>query len=317
SRQGRPAVCLGRRGRFGAGRSGRPGARRASGEQRIGLYFRAAEMRPRPMIRMGEYDMGRMTTILLAAAAMAVSGCASAQGAGAAGGQPTTVRTPEGALMQVDADLAYKPGELTQQQLTSSTRELFAQSSMKVFRRFPRDKTADMIEFYTEALALRSLNPIQLTSTQQMILTGVGSGQIKLSAGQQGDRLYNLEGGPTGGTGIRFFQLTYPDRQVVLDRFAAAGLPAPEFRAQPDGTQAAFANDPGGFPVLVVIKPGAKDRSDDGVGVGIGVSDLAKSRAFYREFVGLDELPPIENAALGRTVYPYRNGETTLYLYEP
>jgi len=269
------------------------------------------------MIRMGEYDMGRMTTILLAAAAMAVSGCASAQGAGAAGGQPTTVRTPEGALMQVDADLAYKPGELTQQQLTSSTRELFAQNSMNVFRRFPRDKTADMIEFYTEALALRSLNPIQLTSTQQMILTGVGSGQIKLSAGQQGDRLYNLEGGPTGGTGIRFFQLTYPDRQVVLDRFAAAGLPAPEFRAQPDGTQAAFANDPGGFPVLVVIKPGAKDRSDDGVGVGIGVSDLAKSRAFYREFVGLDELPPIENAALGRTVYPYRNGETTLYLYEP
>ena len=30
---------------------------------------------------------------------------------------------------------------------------------------------------YTEALALRSLSPIQLTATQQMILTGVGSGQ--------------------------------------------------------------------------------------------------------------------------------------------
>ena len=126
----------------------------------------------------------------------------------------TTVRTPEGALMQVSDDLAYKPGELTQAQLTSPTRDLFAQNSMNVFRRFPRDKTEQMVRFYTEALGLRSLSPIQLTSSQQMLLTGVGSGQIKLSAGQQGDRKYNLEGGPTGGTGIRFLTpLTPTDRR--------------------------------------------------------------------------------------------------------
>src|SRR6187551_3160716 len=154
--------------------------------------------------------MGRNFTILLGTAALALAGGACAQ---------QTITTPEGAQMNVASDLAYKPGELTEAQLASSTRDLFAQDSMNVFRRYPRELTAEMVKFYTEALALRSLNPIQLTATQTMILTGVGSMQIKLSAGQQGDRLYDMEGGPAGGTGIRFFALTYPDRAVVAQRF--------------------------------------------------------------------------------------------------
>src|SRR5690606_16004095 len=243
----------------------------------------------------------------------ALLGAATILAAGTAWAQTTTVTTPEGAQMQVNADLAYKPGQLTAQQLNSSTRDLFVQDSMNVFRRFPRDKTEEMVKFYTGALALRSLSPIQLTSTQQMILTGVGSGQIKLSAGQLGDRKYDLEGGATGGTGIRLFALTYPDEATVKQRFAAANLPEPQFVDQGDGTRAALVTDPGGFPVQLVIRPGAKDGSNDGVGVGIGVSDLEQSRAFYREFVGLDELPPVEDRLLGVTKYPYRHKETTLF----
>lgn len=260
--------------------------------------------------------ISRKLSLALSAGALALAGCADAASDSQddAGGQ--TVTTPEGALMQVNDDLAYKPGELTEEQLQASTRSLFIQDSMNVFRRFPREATEDMVRFYTEALALRSLNPIQLTSSQQMILTGVGSGQVKLSGGQQGNRQYNLDGGATGGTGIRFFALTYPDRQTVLDRFAKAGFTAPEFSDQGDGTQAAMVTDPGGFPVQVIIKPGAKDNANDGVGVGIGVSDLERSRAFYREFVGLDELPPVEDKLLGVTKYPYRHKETTLYLMD-
>jgi catechol 2,3-dioxygenase-like lactoylglutathione lyase family enzyme len=251
--------------------------------------------------------MGRTLTILLGAATLAIGAGAAAQ---------NTVTTPEGAQMNVASDLAYKPGELTDEQLNSSTRALFAQDSMNVFRRYPRDKTEEMVRFYTEALALKSLSPIQLTATQQMILTGVGSGQIKLSAGQQGDRKYDLEGGVTGGSGIRFFTLTYPTEFLVEQRFQRAGFTTPQFRDQGDGTKAALVTDPGGFPIQIVIAPDAQDGSNDGVGVGIGVSDLAKSRAFYREFVGLDELPPIEDHVLGVTKYPYRHNETTLYLYE-
>ena len=250
--------------------------------------------------------MGRTLTILLAATALATAACAAAQ---------QTVTTPEGAQMSVASDLAYKPGELTDAQLTSSTRDLFRQDSMNVFRRFPREKTAEMVKFYTEALALRSLSPIQLTSTQQMILTGVGSGQIKLSAGQGPGRTYDLEGGVGGGTGIRFFLLTYPDWRVVQQRFVAAGFPEPQFVMRGDGTRQAQVTDPGGFPIVIVTRPGIKDHSDEGVGVGINVADLERSRAFYREFVGLDELEAIPAPILGTTLYPYRHKETTLLLY--
>ena len=250
--------------------------------------------------------MGRTFTTLLGATALALAAGASAQ---------QTVTTPEGAQMSVANDLHYKPGELTDVQLTSSTRDLFAQNSMNVFRRYPREKTAEMVKFYTEALALRSLQPIQLTATQQMILTGVGSGQIKLSAGQGPGRKYDLEGGYAGGTGIRFFVLSYPDYQVVQQRFAAAGFPVPEFMPRGDGIRQAIVTDPGGFQIVILAQPGWKDHSDGGVGVGINVSDLEASRAFYREFVGLDELEAVPAPILGTTLYPYRHKETTLFLY--
>jgi catechol 2,3-dioxygenase-like lactoylglutathione lyase family enzyme len=245
--------------------------------------------------------------MLLGGIALAAAGCAAAQ---------ETITTPEGAQMSVASDLAYKPGELSEAELTSPARELFAQDSMNVFRRFPREKTAEMVKFYTEALALRSLNPIQLTRTQQMILTGVGSGQIKLSAGQQGNRKYDLEGGYRGGTGIRFLVLSYPDPEVVRQRFRTAGFAEPEFVQRGDGFRQALVRDPGGFDIVILTRPGVKDHSDGGVGVGIAVSDLARSRAFYREFVGLDELAPVPAPVLGTTLHPYRHKETMLFLYE-
>ncbi len=226
-----------------------------------------------------------------------------------------TVTTPEGAIMDTGGDLAYPVGALSETQLHGTTRHLFRQTSANVFRRFPREVTEQMVNFYVNALALRSLNPIQLTSTQQMILTGVGSGQIKLSAGQQGDRRYDLSGGVTGGTGIRYLRLTYPDAATVAGRFTAAGIAAPQFREGPLGTQA-LVNDPAGLPVLIVIQPGAQDHSDDGVGVGIGVADLARSQEFYRDFVGLDELAPVRNDVLGVMVHPFRHQQTTIYLHQ-
>lgn len=252
--------------------------------------------------------MRRTITALTGAAAIAIAAGATAQ--------DSTVTTPEGAQLQISSDLAYKPGELTPEQLRSSTRDLFAQDSMNVFRRFPSEKTEEMVRFYTGALALRSLSPIQLTASQQMILTAVGSGQIKLSAGQQGDRKYDLEGGYRGGTGIRFLVLSYPDPDVVKQRFRDAGFPEPEFVRRGDGFRQALVKDPGGFDVVILTSGGLQDHSNGGVGVGIAVSDLAKSRAFYRDFVGLDELEPVPAPVLGTTLYPYRHKETTLFLYE-
>ncbi|MFC3101762.1 VOC family protein [Altererythrobacter lauratis] len=226
------------------------------------------------------------------------------------------ITTPEGAIMESGAALAYGPGELSDAQLNGNARHLFRQDSANVFRRFPREMTEAMVNFYVGALGLRSLNPIQLTASQQMILTGVGTGQIKLSAGQEGNRLYNLSGGYAGGTGIRFLVLSYPDAEVVAARFAQSGFAAPQFTAREDGTAQALVQDPAGMDIVIVVNPDAADHSDDGVGVGIQVSDLDASRAFYRDFVGLDELEPVESSLLGTTLYPYAHAETTILLYK-
>lgn len=233
----------------------------------------------------------------IAPIAMAASSCASAQ----------------------DASTLFQPAEIavnaTEAELMESTRNLFVQDSMNIFRRFDKALTARMVTFYVDALALRSLSPIQLTATQQMILTGVGSGQIKLSAELPESRQYHL-GGVTAATGIRLLILSYPDEAKVLERFATAGLEAPSFSDQGDGSRAALVLDPGGFPVQIVIRPGVPDHSDGGAAIAINVSDLDKSRAFYREFVGLDELDPVEDPLLGLTLYPYRHKETTVYLFK-
>ncbi|WAT18899.1 VOC family protein [Aurantiacibacter sp. MUD11] len=251
-----------------------------------------------------------MRILLTTIAATALAACAAtAQEAG-------QVRTPEGALLDTSGDLHYAPGELTQAQLEDDNGALFIQDSMNVFRRFPRELTGDMVRFYTEALALRSLSPIQLTSTQQMILTGVGSGQVKLSAGQQGDREYNLDGGYRGGTGIRFLLFRYPDAGMVARRFREAGFAEPEFVVRDDGIRQALVQDPAGLDIVILVARGARDNADDGVGVGIGVSDLEASRAFYRDFVGLEELDPVPAPIMGLIFYPYRHEETILMLYE-
>ena len=73
--------------------------------------------------------------------------------------------------------------------------------------------------------------------------------------------------------------------------------------------------DPGGFSLELVISPDAPAETYEQVEVGVNASDLDASRAFYREFVGLDELPPVEDALLGVTKHPYRHGATTINLW--
>lgn len=73
--------------------------------------------------------------------------------------------------------------------------------------------------------------------------------------------------------------------------------------------------DPADQWVELVIAPGASADLYQSYEVGVTVSDLAKSRAFYRDFVGLEELPPVEDGLLGTTRYPYRHGTTTVNVW--
>src|SRR3569833_1123387 len=236
-----------------------------------------------------EDEMKRVIFAALAAAAMA--GTAQAQ-------------SPELATPSVEAPTAVP------------AKPVFKQDSMNVFRRFPADITPQMVKFYNEAVGLKALTPIQLTSTQQMLLFRVGAtGQIKLAAGLAEGRDYHPGGGVNATTGMRLLTFTYPDTAAVTAAFKAAGFDAPVFKSIGGGRQAALVKDPGGFNVELLADPKATDAARRGVEVGVNVSDLAKSRAFYRDFVGLEELPPVKDPVLGVTKYAFRHGETTVSLW--
>ncbi len=188
---------------------------------------------------------------------------------------------------------------------------IFAMDAMNVYRRFDAKLTPAMVDFYQKALGLKPLQPIQLSSTEQMIIFGIGKAQIKLAAGLKEGRKY-FTGGVHDAVGIRLFTLTYPDARAVEAQFKAAGLAAPSFKDAGDGRRGALVKDPSGFTLQLVVDPKAAPA---GVNVGINTSDLARSRAFYREFVGLEELPPVQDKLLGVTRYPFRNGETTISLW--
>jgi catechol 2,3-dioxygenase-like lactoylglutathione lyase family enzyme len=197
---------------------------------------------------------------------------------------------------------------------TESVRSLFTQGSMNVFRRFPPETRDKMLEYYGKVLALRSLSPVSLGGGNQMILFGIGTGQVKLASGLVARREFR-PGPAKDATGLRVITLFFPDEAALVARFKEFGYAAPEFRDGQNGARHAMVADPGGFITELVVVKNGPPATYDRLEVGITVSDLDKSRAFYREFVGLDELPPVKDVMLGVMKYPYRHGETTVNLW--
>src|SRR5688572_11574707 len=193
----------------------------------------------------------------------------------------------------------------------SSLAALSTQPSMNVFRRFAAD-AAKMTGFYGDVLGLKALPPLRMPGGGSMILFQIGSGQVKLQA-TPAAREY-----PSGAirdvSGLRVFTFFFPDEQALTARFVQHGYPAPVFQATAAGRRA-MVLDPENQWVELVVVPGAAPSVYDSMEVGLTVTDLEKSRAFYRDFVGLEELPPVKDALLGVTKYPYRHGTTTVNVW--
>ena len=192
---------------------------------------------------------------------------------------------------------------------------VFAADFMNIFRRFSPDIRDKMVEFYNQAIGLQALTPIQLSKTQQMLLFKVGKGQIKLASGLNAGREYHPGGALNETTGIRLITLYFPEEAALKASFKAHGYPEPQFKDIGGGRKAAMVIDPGGFRVELVVVPGAPPETYGRIDVGINASNLEKSEAFYRGFVGLDELPPEKDAFLGVTKHPFRHGTTTINLW--
>ena len=189
---------------------------------------------------------------------------------------------------------------------------LLTQPSMNVFRRFTVDR-AKMLEFYGDVLGLKPLPPIGMAGGNQMSRFQVGTSEIKLTGATPGRQ--DKSGAVRDTTGLRVFTFFFPDEAAQTARFIAHGYPAPVFRPREGGTRGAMVLDPDSQWVELVIALGAPQETYSQLEVGLTVSDLERSRAFYREFVGLDELKPVESALVGTTKYPFRHGTTTVNVW--
>lgn len=189
---------------------------------------------------------------------------------------------------------------------------LLTQPSMNVFRRFSVDRVK-VLEFYGDVLGLKAMPPIGMAGGNQMSRFQVGTAEIKLTGATPGRQ--DKAGAVRDTTGLRVFTFFFPDEAALTARFTGHGLPAPAFKTREGGTRGAMVLDPDNQWVELVVIPGAPPETFSRFEVGLTVSDLGKSRAFYREFVGLEELPPVESAMLGVTKYPFRHGTMTVNVW--
>src|SRR5262252_2261049 len=168
---------------------------------------------------------------------------------------------------------------------------LLTQDSVNVFRRFSVEREK-VLAFYSDAVGLQTAPSINMPGGGQMSQFHIGTSLFKFTntaAGRQ-----DKSGPVLDVTGLRVFTFFYADEAAVTKAFASHGYPTPEFQGAA-GHRRAMVADPDGQWVELVA---GGDPSH--FEVGATVSDLERSRTFYRDFVGLEELPATDTPS-GRT----------------
>jgi catechol 2,3-dioxygenase-like lactoylglutathione lyase family enzyme len=194
---------------------------------------------------------------------------------------------------------AAAPPELT----TAAT--VLVPNSLNVFRRFSADGPKTLA-FYGEVLGLKTLGAIG-----QVYRFQVGTSEVKFSPTGRGRTM--TRGGLDAAAGMRLWTFRVADEAALTARFVERGYPAPVFKTV-GGVRTALVADPDGEAVqLIVVPAGSPELAK--LDIGIAANDLEKSRTFYRTFVGLEELPAVDDAVLGLRRYPYRHGTTTVSVW--
>jgi catechol 2,3-dioxygenase-like lactoylglutathione lyase family enzyme len=183
------------------------------------------------------------------------------------------------------------------------------QPSMNVFRRFdvPQER---MFEFYGAVLGFAQLGTLNVGAGNGVARFQAGASELKLTA-KVADRQY-AAGGVRDATGVRLLSFFFADETALAARFVAHGLAAPGFVTHAGGRRSALVTDPDGQVVELVIVTDAALGAQ--VEIGLTVSDIESSRAFYREFVGLEELAPAYDPVFDTMKYSYRHGSTLVSL---
>jgi catechol 2,3-dioxygenase-like lactoylglutathione lyase family enzyme len=182
---------------------------------------------------------------------------------------------------------------------------------MNVFRRHEVDAQA-MFDFYGGVLGFEQLATIGV-GNGGVARFQAGASELKLTR-RVARRAYE-PGGVADATGLRLLSFFFPDREVLEARFVAHGLSAPSFVAVPGGGEwRALVTDPDGQTVELVVLPDASPDVYAQIEVGLTVTDLAKSRAFYADFVGLEPLGDSHDPLFDTTKHSFRHGSTIVSL---
>jgi len=198
------------------------------------------------------------------------------------------------------------PAAATAAPTAATAAPFFVEQSMNVFRRFSGDGVKTL-QFYGQVLGFGDVGAVGGVSRYQ-----VGPSQLKFT--RAGANAAFTRGGINDAAGVRLWTMWFADEEALTKRFVAHGLPAPAFKVN-DGVRSALVADPDGEWVQLVVAPNASKDTYDRLEIGIAANDLEKSRAFYRTFVGLQELPPVKDPVLGVTKYPFRHGSTTVSVW--
>ena len=188
----------------------------------------------------------------------------------------------------------------------TTAKPYFAENSMNVFRRFSGDGVKTL-EFYAQVLGFGDVGAVGGVSRYQ-----VGNSQLKFT--RAGANAKFTRGAINDAAGVRLWTMWFADEAMLTKRFADRGFAAPAFKTV-GNTRSALVADPDGEWVQLVIEPNAPKEAYGRLEIGIAANDLEKSRAFYRTFVGLEELPAVKDAVLNVTKYPFRHGTTTISVW--
>lgn len=185
--------------------------------------------------------------------------------------------------------------------------------AMNVFRRYAAQDPTELFAFYSDVLGYESLTAYDVGANTSVMRIRAGASELKFT-GRVADQTY-APGGMTNATGLRLWTFFYSDRTALTQRFTDHGLAAPAFEPiGATGNLSAIVTDPEGELVQLIITGDTPGTTYDEIEVGLTVSDLDASRAFYRDFVGLEELEPEYDSVFETMKYPYRNGTTTISL---
>ena len=185
--------------------------------------------------------------------------------------------------------------------------------AMNVFRRYDAEDPTQLFTYYSDVLGFERLTAFDVGGGATVMRIKTGATELKFTQ-RVAEQTYE-PGGIDNATGLRLWTFFFSDRQALETRFADHGYPVPEFSPiGSSGRLSAVVADPEGELVQLVITGDAPGTTYEQVEVGLTVSDLEASRAFYRDFVGLEELAPEFDPIFGTTKYAFRNGATTIAL---